>query len=78
MALQRNYNQNKSQPILKDFCDAILRYGIVETAHASGVPESTIRGYVTYGVVPSLTNAAKICNAIGYDLRLINLWAYDN
>lgn len=72
--LDRNYNQGREHPILKDFIDIILRYGIVETARASGVPESTIRGYTTYGVIPSLTNAARIANAIGYDLKFLNVW----
>lgn len=72
--LEHGYNQNKDHPILKEFLDLIVRYGIAETARASGVPESTIRGYTTYGVVPSLTNAAKIANAIGYDIRFIDAW----
>ena len=41
-------------------------------AKKSGVANTTIHSWITYGVMPPIDKAEKVLNAMGYEIKIIN------
>ena len=57
--------------ITGEFRKTINNKGVRITAELSGIPLATIGNWVYAGNVPSIVNAEKVLNALGYELKII-------
>jgi len=57
--------------ITSEFRKMINNKGARMTAELSKIPRATIGNWIYAGNVPSIVNAEKVLNALGYELKII-------
>ena len=58
--------------IIKEFLSEVKKFGIIQASRVSGVPVSTINGWIYKGRAPSFENAVKVADAMGLEFLLFD------
>lgn len=59
--------------ILDEFISEIKKFGVKKVAKLSGVSVHTIYGWTRGRLIPSLTNAQNVANAMGLEFLLFEM-----
>lgn len=59
--------------ILDEFIAEIRKFGVRKVSRLSGVSEVTIYNWTQKRIIPTLTNAQKVANAMGLEFLLFDL-----
>lgn len=61
-----------------EFLREIKKRSLSVLARKSGVPESTLRSWLKYGVEPTLANAEKVAEAMGKEIVMVKRRTKEN